>query len=405
MRKKFISLVCVLFSVGLIGCSSKEKITLWTPFTGPAGVHFEEIVEKYNATSPAFEIEYMPTPDMYTQIYTVMNSNDNSNVPDLLVGHIERIPLFKEQGMINDIEEVIKNQENLVGKNFLPQAWNAGEIDGKRYAIPLDIHSIILYYNEDLLNKYAPRTLDDKVITWDEILEIAPVAAQDGIVTFPSRILGWLVNSMVAQQGGNIHEGAKPTLNTAEALHALETLIEIQKVGGMQVDGDDAELLFNSGESIFIEEGIWYQNNLLNNEDFTVKTANTPVFTEDLLATWSSSHQFMELSKERTPEKQEAIGDFLEFVRLNSETWANGGQNVASVEVYKDDSYYERPQGFLMSNDMELNSMKIFSFLNYGIVDQSYGTLLNDAIYGRISAKEALDTAQKTAEDLLKEGN
>ncbi|MFV0504163.1 MAG: hypothetical protein ACK5LT_09390 [Lachnospirales bacterium] len=165
-------------------------------------------------------------------------------------------------------------------------------------------------------------------------------------------------------------------------------------------------MLFQAGESIFLEEGIWTQASFTNIEGINWDVANTPVYDEDDLATWSSSHQFMELTKERTPEKQAEIGKFLEYVRSNSEQWAVAGQNVASKEIYEKEDYSSNyAQGFLLDDIREQDSLHIYSFLNYGLVDQSYDTSLGDAIRGRISVDEALQAAQRKADDLMREGN
>lgn len=395
----------VVTSVGLTGCGKDKTITVWNPFTGGDGVYFQEMIDSYNATNPEYEVKAVITPDMYTKVYTVMNSNDTKNIPDLLVGHVERIPLFVQQDLINPMEDVLSSQPNLNGDNYLEQAWDGGEIDGVRYSVPLDIHSILLFYNVDLVNKYAPGALDDDIITWDEVLAIVPKAKADGIVTFPVRTSNWLIDSMVAQQGGSIYDGDTPTLNTPEALKALETLVAIDAAGGSEVEGDDAVLLFQAGESVFLEEGIWAQSSFTNIEGVNWSVANTPVFDENNLAAWSSSHQFMELKKDRTPEEQAAIGEFLEYVRLNCEPWAVAGQNVASKTIYEQPDYADKyPQGFLLKDTREQESLKLFSFLNYGLVDQSYDTYITDAIRGRISPQEALENAQKKADDLMKEG-
>ncbi|MFV0504162.1 MAG: ABC transporter substrate-binding protein [Lachnospirales bacterium] len=234
MKKNFLVIALAVVIVGLIltGCGASDTITLWNPFTGGDGEYFQEIVDAYNATDPNMQVEAIITPDIYTKVYTTMNSSDENNIPDLLVGHVERIPLFVEQQIINPIDEAISAQDNINGNNYLPQTWEAGEIDGKRYSVPLDIHSILLYYNVDLVEKYAPGVMDDKIITWDEVMEIVPKASADGIVTFPVRCSNWLVNCMVDQLGGSIHDGDIPTLDTPEARQALQTLVNITERGG-----------------------------------------------------------------------------------------------------------------------------------------------------------------------------
>ena len=73
--------------------------------------------------------------------------------------------------------------------DFSPANWKAAQgPDGKQYAVPLDIHSIILYYNKDLLKKAGllgddgkPKGLDG-VANWDAALAKLTTNGVTGLV-------------------------------------------------------------------------------------------------------------------------------------------------------------------------------------------------------------------------------
>src|SRR5690606_18246364 len=209
-----------------------------------------------------YKIKSQTIPDMYTKIYTVTNSGKDKDVPDLTVIHAERIPLFVSQKLLDPLDDILSEQSNINADAYLSQAWQAGDVDGKRYAVPLDIHSSVLYYNKDLLNKYAPNALDDNVITIDEIKDIASKAKQDGKVTYPINVETWTAMSFTVQNGGAINDGDTPTINTPEMKKSLETLKELVSIGATQEDGDDSSQLFQSGESVFLQDGTWYAGGL-----------------------------------------------------------------------------------------------------------------------------------------------
>ncbi|WP_204669549.1 extracellular solute-binding protein, partial [Gracilibacillus alcaliphilus] len=391
----------------LTGCSfGKKEVILWNPFTGADGDYFNEMVEEYNAIDGhEYTIKNIVVPDMYTKIYTVTNSDKDKDVPDLAVIHAERVPLFVEQGLLNPMENVLKDQSNINETAYLPQTWEAGDIDGERYSVPLDIHSSVLYYNKDLLDQYAPNALDDEVITIDEINEITEKAKADNKITYPINVETWTALSLMVQNGGAIHDGDIPTINTPEMKKSLETLRGFVESGAAQEDGDDASQLFQSGESVFLQDGTWYAGGLKDMDDLNWGVTNTPAYSPDNIINWSSSHQFATLKKERKEEMEQEIGQFLEFVREKSMSWAESGQNAASSDVYESAEYQDMPQSFLMENDKQKESMVIFDFVNYGNTSEAIGSVARDIIYGRIDIDEGLVKAQQTVDDKLKEGN
>src|SRR5690625_2255701 len=164
--------LAILMSIALIGCGSDENtIEFWTPLTGDDGVYMDELVKAYNETDPEIEVKHVITSEMYTKMYTVLNSG--SGIPDLALIHADRVPSFVKQDLLEPMTKVLDAQSEIKEENYLDEAWSAGNIDGTQYTVPLDIHGSAMYYNKDLLEKYdVEHFLDDDVITFDEILSL-----------------------------------------------------------------------------------------------------------------------------------------------------------------------------------------------------------------------------------------
>src|SRR5699024_8662936 len=122
----------------LAGCGSKKDaktITFWNPLTGDDGAYMDNMVKEYNKTDPEYPVKAVVTSDMYTKIYTVMNSK--KDVPDLTLIHADRVPGFVQSDMLEPMDDVIKDKTEINADNYLPQAWSAGTVDGKQYTVPL----------------------------------------------------------------------------------------------------------------------------------------------------------------------------------------------------------------------------------------------------------------------------
>lgn len=208
MKKKFGVLLATVLTLStvLAGCGGKDDsktITFWTPLTYDDGAYMDQIVKNYNATNPEIKVKHVITADMYTKISTVLASS--KGVPDLAIIHADRVPGFVKQGVLESMQDtVLPAQPELKAENYLPQAWNTGNIDGTQYTVPLDIHSNVMYYNKDLLKKYnAESFLDDNVVTIDEMLSLQG-KLDEGDYVVNDALLGWVILAQIQDLGGDI---------------------------------------------------------------------------------------------------------------------------------------------------------------------------------------------------------
>ncbi|OCA83406.1 extracellular solute-binding protein [Pradoshia sp. D12] len=414
MRKISLLTLSILFLVmtALTGCSSsssgsegssKNEIVFWNPFTGPDGENMKQIVNDYNKTNPKFKIKNvsMVENDMYTKIPTVVNSG--KGIPDLTVVHAERIKQFVDNDMLTKFDDVLTDHPEIKAENYVTAGWDIGNLNNSRYSVPLDVHSFVMYYNKDLLEKYAPNALDDNVITFDEVKKAGELSKKDKITGIGITWTRPIFLSIYNQFGGDItSDGEAPTIDTPEAKEALQLLKSLVDDKIANKDGEDPGQLFKSGKAIFYPEGIWMQNSIKDAKKLNWGLTNFPQLSSDKIVNWTSSHQFVMFnSKERSDEKAKGIVDFLDFVRENSLPWAKAGQNPAALETLENPEYKELPQAFLIENQEMQQSLKIFDYKYNGFVVEEVDKLVGDAIYGKLDIDKGLKNAQKAVEDKI----
>lgn len=380
-------------------------IEFWNFFTGPDGANMNNLIEAFNATNPAYRINNvtMAGGDMYTKIPTVVNSG--TGVPDLCIVDVSRIPMFQAQGLLESVEPIMAAKPEIKKENYRDAVWETGTIDGVQYAIPLDMGVTGLLYNKDLVAKYAPNVLDDNVVTVDEIMQIIPAAAKDGIITLPVSFFTYeQALSLAAQEGGYIfaEDGLTPTVNSPEMVKAYQTLVDIQAAGGGAEDGDDVLQLFINNLSIFCHTGVWDYNALVQNPNLNWGMTNTLAYSADKVVNYANSNQFVLLkSEERSAEKLAVIADFLDFVRENTLEWARSGQVPASRGADGEAEFQERPAYFYVSSPEIENTITFRSYRYGGLVDDAVWGIHMKAIWGEMTPQEVLDQAQKEAQDKI----
>jgi len=56
-------------------------------------------------------------------------------------------------GLVMELTPDVLEKHGLTEDKFDPAVWKRGQFKGKQYAIPLDTHPFVLYYNTDLAKK------------------------------------------------------------------------------------------------------------------------------------------------------------------------------------------------------------------------------------------------------------
>lgn len=396
-----------LSAIILTGCGGEDPNTIefWTPLTGDDGANMDQIVADYNATDPEFKVKHVITSDMYTKMYTVLNSG--SGVPDLAIIHADRVPNFVEQDLLEPVTPIMDAQPELKEENFLTEAWTAGNVDGTQYTIPLDIHGSAMYYNKELLAKYGVENfLDDNVVTFDEMLSLQG-KLDEGQYVLNDALLSWVIFAQIQNLGGQIQdESGNPTIDTPEMKEAIESIKELKDAGLMTPYGEDGYLMFQSGNVLFSTDGTWSSIGHATVESLDFGVTNIYAYEPETFHNRASSHLFGLLtSEERTDEKEQGIGEFLEFVRENSIEWAEAGQIVASVDVVNSPDYENYLQSFFTSTEEQTESLYIYTDKHYPYIAEALDNYAADMVHGEIGVDEGLEEMQKFVEDKVAEGS
>lgn len=383
-----------------VASNSSGTIEFWTPFTGADGENMKRLIDQYNSTNPPMQVVHRPIEanDLYTKIPTTVSSK--KDVPDLTIVHAERVPLFIEQAVIMPLTNYINTNGNIKAENYVEQAWNVGTKDSNQYTIPLDMHGFVTYYNKDLVEKYGPNVLDDGVITIDEVKEVGQKSIQDdiygmGITWMRVKYLGWL-----KQMGADISDdGVTPNLDSAEGEKILQEINEMVKAQITTQDGDDPGQMFRSQQVVFLPEGCWMQNSMAEIPNLNWGMTHFITFDANKKANWSSSHQFVMLNNPAmTDEKAAAIMNFIEWVGNNSLEWAKGGQVPAAKAIRDNEEFKQLPHSFLAE---ESDTLALYDYKYYGYAVEALDKVLFEAIFDRMTPKDALSQAQKETEDLI----
>jgi multiple sugar transport system substrate-binding protein len=382
----------VLGAGACAGSDGPEPLSFWNPLTGDDGAFMAQIVEEYNATNPEIEVNFMPAPgaDMYTRLYSVARTGDD--IPDLLLLNSPRVPELARSGILDPATSLAENEPTLTEENYLSTAWDAVVVDDEVWGIPLDLHGIVTFYNNDLLEQYdIEHVLDDGLVSVDELMELEG-RLDDGHYAITPIFLPALVQNFVFGQGDGVSESDGTLDMTGDRwVRALEALTALHEAGLVAPEDSDSASVFNSGNAVFMADGTWGASGHAAIDGLDYGMTNVVQLDADDPVNVLDAHVFAQMhDPTRDPERDRAVAAFLEHVRTSSLVWAEAGQAVASRDVYEQDAYQDFAQSFLTAPEQEdVLATDTFEYGPY-VMDELYSST-NDIVYGRFTVDVCLE--------------
>lgn len=381
----------------VVAYAEPVEIDFWSVFTGGDGATMQGMIDKFNDAQDEVHVNHTPmtADDLYQKVPLAVQTG--SEIPDVCVVHIERIPNFVTNDMLYSYDDEILAEAGIAPEDYIESAFVASNIDDEQYGIPLDVHSYVTYYNKDLFDQYELNEfVEDGVITFDELKALGDKAREGGF-TGDIFDLGWMRAQLLcfyAQLDPNLtlsEDGTAPCINNDNMKKVFETMKDLYEGGYTNAKDGDASAEFYGGEMLVWMEGIWMKAAAV---EAGVNFGMLPAVSYDTehVANWTSSHNFVQFAdEERSEEEDLAVAKFIKFMgEQNSETWAvDAGQCPAYLAAWDNLDLDQLPQGFLAKPE-NVDTLAIYSYDYWGLFDTAFSRIGWDFVDGSISIEDAL---------------
>ncbi len=386
------------------GGAGAQEILLWSSATGPDGERIQKTIDAYNATNPDYKVKFvsMQADTFNTKLSTAGRSG--KGVPDLALVASEALPTYQSQEMLVSWDEVIAGTE-LKRENYVESAWDVGNLNGSQYGIPATMGSWVMYYNEDLMNKYAPGAMDDGYITYAEIEAAGAAAKADGIYSYANTWSMQNYSNLYLQMGGEwLDAEGKININNETSVAVAEELKKLNDLGYMVPNGEDANKMFLNQKLIFLPEGTWMLSNMEKITNFTWKETFTPQWDANAVVQCSGVDQFaiFKSSEERSQEKMQGMVSFLEWLQSNQLEWVKSGANPSALAMLENEEYLAMPQSFLLTTEEGRSAININATEGLSYVFNEYDTRAWDMITGKADIAATFEEIQKIVNEKMK---
>lgn len=332
-------------------------VDYWDLFGGGDGVRMQEMLQGFREGNPDLGLQAV-TLAWGNPYYTKLSlATLGDRPPDVAVSHLSRVPTLVSAGLLQELVPADLERHGMTPDKFSASAWEKCQIDGKAYAIPLDTHPFVLFYNTDICEKAGLLNADGSLVSMEgpdafvDALGRAKEASGEwgGVCSVNAdTATNWrFFQSLYSQLGGEVlaDEGTRIVLDDAKATQVLNYLKQLSVDSGLMpsdVDYGGAVALFASGKAGFYLQGEW--------EITTFQTAEMPfsmtlfpnVFGGDTYAVQGDLHTLIvphraDNDRERTDRALRLVRSLLD----QSLTWAMGG-HVPSWLPVKDGAEYAK---------------------------------------------------------------
>lgn len=381
------------------------SLAFWNGFTGGDGPFMKKLVEQFNAENPNIKItmNVYQWADYYAKVPAAVAAGQG---PDLGIMHVDSVATNAARQVVLPLDDVAKAL-SLTEADFSPPVWQAGVYKNARYAIPLDVHPLGMFYNKTLLSKAGldpdkPPTNGEEYLAALEELKKAGVQGH-WVTPFPfTGVMQF--TSLLHQHGGQLFADDASTARFAEdpGVQALTWLVELINKGYSPKNvGQDADLIaLRNGKAAFNWNGIWTINTLREDKQLEWGVAPLPQIGSQPAA-WAGSHQFV-VFKQRAKDdnKLAAAKVFINWISGHSLEWAKGGQVPARKSI-RDGAEF---QGLKEQATIGSQIDHVFfppSVAGIGDATAAMDQAVNAAVLGKKSPKDALAEAAAKADKIL----
>ncbi|MBU5448299.1 ABC transporter substrate-binding protein [Blautia sp. MSJ-36] len=334
----------------------KNKLVMWSLFTGGDGEYISKIIDDYNAGSPTKQVQPITLvwADYYTKLQTAVAADKG---PDIGLSHASKLAELVDQGVVEPLDDYLDELGVDLSSMYSENSLDAVTFDGEIYAIPLDTHAEVFYYNTDILEKAGIELNSDGKLDiksedqFMDMLDKVKAVMGDGESPIsltntgddPYRV--WWATYY--QMGGTPivnDDGTEVTLDKDIAVKAADFVKTLYDNGYIASGIDDHQKLFQAGKAGFMFTGTWAVGAMEQTEGLNFGVQSFPqLFDQDHC--WADSHTFiLPVKGERSEEDTKAAVEFMVSASENGGlTWAESGQIPANKNVLDNDEYKKLP--------------------------------------------------------------
>lgn len=406
--------------------ANATKITYWEFFTGGDGIRMKQIIKDYNKSQQGAQKPLhvdMSTltwgNPFYTKVHTAVVAG---KAPDMMSYHLSHFAAGIQGGDLRPFTNAELHSVGLHKSDFNPiiirrslKISKAYGKPGQLYGVPLDTHTLVLYYNKNILKKaglLGPNGrpthlsgLKNFTTALEQIkAKTGKLPAATSSANDPASV--WRIwFTLFKQLGGNLSQNGNQAYFGdlhQQGKQALSDMVSWTKKGLIAHNSSYSAMvaLFTSGRAAFMINGDWEVPTLVDLQ----KKGKLP-FKYGVMAfpqlygnrdTWSDSHNLAIPNNKKHAISKKKVHDvmtIIDFIEKHALIWASGGHIPMYLPVATSQAF----KNMVPNNEYSPQAAKDATYapINpiFGVGDATYtavGNFLTPALNGKLTVNSAI---------------
>lgn len=321
----------------------QTEVRLWTLLSGGDGARMRAMIDEFNASQGRVRV-ITTTLKWGEPFYTkLITSTVVGEGPDIATVHLSRLPNLAGGGVLRPIGEAELAAAGIRGSDYFPRQWEKSRYGNAHYAIPLDLHPLVLYYN---------KTLAGQAGLLDGAGKLKPIVGYDALTAAFRNVKERTGKAGLAMESGQgsyaiwrlwlslLAQRKAPLIENGRFAYGRAGVEELARVSAWftrgyapaGLDYPASTSQFMGGGAGFMLNGVWEVPELVR-----ATTAGTLGFEYGIVplprlyqdaSVWTDSHAFALPANEGRPMSLDKVGAVLAFmawISRHSMGWAEGG--------------------------------------------------------------------------------
>lgn len=401
-------------SVANLSTTDPIQISFWTPFSGGDISFMNELVQRYNQENTDHIVVTMKnnkSDDYYTKLSTAIVTEE---APDVAIIHASMFAQYIPADFIQNINTVA-SQAGVNWQDFNPSILARTMMQTNHYAIPLDTHFSVLYYNKKWLAKAGlyrdgqvqiqpgEKGFVDFLQTLQKHIpqDVAPLAVPN--VRIDSLWLWWSLYAQI-EGGGQLYtaDGQRAAVDMPAAKRSLELVTSLYEQQLIPPNINDASNEFAQGKAAMLFLGVWSIGSFEKVPDLDFGVMPFPQIY-DHAGSWGDAHTLaFPTHHEQDPEKVLAAVKFAHWLAKHGAVWGEAGHVPAVQSEALSQAYLSLP--LRKEYVDEANHVEYFpSNPKQIMISDALINELEKIWYGKQSVDQMLDHLEPLINQILKE--
>lgn len=420
-RRRFLGLGAgAALSAGLAACSSPlasgltgaqpdtADVIFWNLFTGGDGANMVQMEQDFRKAHPGVTVEATILGwgnPYYTKLALATASG---TPPDVGIAHLSRLPLLAAAGLLEPVSRTGVTELGVTADRFTPAAWQKAGVNGTVYAVPLDTHPFVLFYNVDLARKAGLlnaagdglKDMKGSADFTDAVKAMKDASGHYGavmsITADPSTAWRWFSMVYSGLAGPVVSDAGTKVSVDDEAMRETFAFLQSLTSGGLmpsELNGSGANALFSTGKAGFLFDGEWQIPSYRLVKDLRFNVVPFPALLGPKPVAYADSHALVVPHNPRRSAARTAnAARFIKSLLDDSAVWAGGGHIPAWLPTQTSKAFLDQtPQRNYVQAAFDAHYDPPAWYTGAGSDFQNtVGATIIEALAGRTSPKSAV---------------